>query len=69
VRRREEERREESTAGDLSSCLSPFKTFTTSPPVTLSSLSVSQQHPGFDFSGAAFSGAAPDPRTFLREDE
>lgn len=24
-----------------------------------------QEHPGFDFSGAEFSGAAPDPREFL----
>lgn len=24
-----------------------------------------QEHPGFDFSGAEFSGAAPDPRTFM----
>jgi hypothetical protein len=23
------------------------------------------EHPGFDFSGAEFSGAAPDPRTFM----
>ena len=23
------------------------------------------EHPGFDFSGADFSGAAPDPRTFM----
>ena len=23
------------------------------------------QHPGFDFSGADFSGAAPDPRSFM----
>jgi hypothetical protein len=27
------------------------------------------QHPGFDFSGAAFSGAAPDPRTFLKDQD
>jgi hypothetical protein len=25
-----------------------------------------QEHPGFDFSGAQFSGAAPDPSTFMR---
>jgi hypothetical protein len=26
------------------------------------------QHPGFDFSGAEFSGGAvPDPRTFMRD--
>ncbi len=24
-----------------------------------------QEHPGFDFSGAEFSGAAPDPRSFM----
>jgi len=24
-----------------------------------------EEHPGFDFSGAQFSGEAPDPRTFL----
>ena len=24
------------------------------------------EHPGFDFSGADFSGQVPDPRTFLR---
>ena len=24
-----------------------------------------EEHPGFDFSGAEFSGAAPDPRTFM----
>ena len=24
-----------------------------------------EEHPGFDFSGAQFSGAAPDPRDFL----
>jgi len=24
-----------------------------------------QEHPGFDFSGAEFSGSAPDPRNFL----
>jgi hypothetical protein len=24
-----------------------------------------EEHPGFDFSGAEFSGSAPDPRTFL----
>jgi len=24
-----------------------------------------EEHPGFDFSGAQFSGAAPDPRTFM----
>ena len=23
------------------------------------------EHPGFDFSGAAFSGEAPNPRTFM----
>ena len=23
------------------------------------------QHPGFDFSGAKFSGEAPDPRSFM----
>jgi hypothetical protein len=23
------------------------------------------EHPGFDFSGAEFSGSAPDPRTFM----
>ena len=34
-----------------------------------SPLSHTHQHPGFDFSGAAFSGSAPDPRTFLKEDE
>jgi len=26
-----------------------------------------QEHPGFDFSGAQFSGNVPDPRTFLRD--
>ena len=26
-----------------------------------------REHPGFDFSGAQVSGAAPDPRTFLRD--
>lgn len=26
---------------------------------------LSFQHPGFDFSGAQFSGEAPNPRTFL----
>ena len=25
------------------------------------------EHPGFDFSGAQFSGAVPDPRTFMRD--
>lgn len=24
-----------------------------------------EENPGFDFSNAAFSGAAPDPRTFM----
>jgi len=24
-----------------------------------------EEHPGFDFSGAQFSGSAPDPRTFM----
>jgi len=24
-----------------------------------------EEHPGFDFSGAEFNGAPPDPRTFL----
>mmetsp|Transcript_1726 Transcript_1726/g.3111 ORF Transcript_1726/g.3111 Transcript_1726/m.3111 type:complete len:81 (-) Transcript_1726:2879-3121(-) len=24
-----------------------------------------EEHPGFDFSGAEFSGSAPDPRTFM----
>lgn len=24
-----------------------------------------EEHPGFDFSGAEFSGSAPDPRNFL----
>mmetsp|Transcript_6677 Transcript_6677/g.14904 ORF Transcript_6677/g.14904 Transcript_6677/m.14904 type:complete len:96 (-) Transcript_6677:233-520(-) len=24
-----------------------------------------EEHPGFDFSGAEFSGEAPDPRTFM----
>lgn len=26
-----------------------------------------QEHPGFDFSGAEFSGAVPDPRTFMKD--
>ena len=26
-----------------------------------------REHPGFDFSGAEFSGAVPDPRTFMRD--
>jgi hypothetical protein len=25
------------------------------------------EHPGFDFSGAQFSGAVPDARTFMRD--
>ena len=28
-----------------------------------------EDHPGFDFSSASLTGAAPDPRTFLREEE
>ena len=43
-----------------------FSFFKTSPPFFFRP---SAQHPGFDFSGAAFTGAAPDPRTFLKEDE